>query len=132
MVKSLRDHGALPQWRLMWRQFRRHRLALIGLFVLVPIYFMAVFVGLLRAGRQRLRPHVPAVRTAADGCMSPAEHGMFVYGYSSTRNQETFEQTFTVDKTKIVDVGLFVRGDSVQDPRPDPVRHPPDRADQGG
>ncbi|MFG1816932.1 ABC transporter permease [Kribbella sp. NPDC049174] len=110
VVKSLRDHGALPQWRLMWRQFRKHRLALIGLIVLVPIYFIAVFSGFFAPAASdsahTALPYAPPQRVHLS-----TEHGMFVYGYSSTRNQETFEQTFTVDKNKIVDVGLFVRGD---------------------
>ena len=110
VVKSLRDHGALPQWRLMWRQFRKHRLALIGLIVLVPIYFIAVFSGFFAPAASdsahTALPYAPPQRVHLS-----TEHGMFVYGYSSTRNQETFEQTFTVDKNRIVDVGLFVRGD---------------------
>jgi peptide/nickel transport system permease protein len=111
VVKSLREHGALPQWRLMWRQFRRHKLALIGLIVLVPIYFVAVFAGFFApAGSDSAHtalPYAPPQRVHFS-----SEQGLFVYGYSSTRDQDTFEQTFTVDKNKIVDVGLFVRGDS--------------------
>lgn len=110
VVKSLRDHGALPQWRLMWRQFRKHRLALIGAIVLFPIYFIAVFSGFFAPAASDSAhtslPYAPPQRVHLS-----TEHGMFVYGYSSTRDQETFEQTFTVDKNKIVDVGLFVRGD---------------------
>jgi peptide/nickel transport system permease protein len=111
VVKSLRDHGALPQWRLMWRQFRKHKLALIGLIVLVPIYFIAVFSGFFAPAASDSAhtslPYAPPQRVHIS-----TEHGLFVYGYSSTRDQETFEQTFTVDKNKIVDVGLFVHGDS--------------------
>jgi len=111
VVKSLRDHGALPQWRLMWRQFRKHKLALLGLIVLVPIYFIAVFSGFFAPAASDSAhtslPYAPPQRVHIS-----TEHGMFVYGYSATRNQETFEQTFTVDKNKIIDVGLFVRGDS--------------------
>jgi len=110
VVKSLRDHGALPQWQLMWRQFRRHKLALVGLIVLVPIYFIAIFSGFFAPAASdsahTALPYAPPQRVHFSG-----EHGLFVYGYSSTRNQETFEQTFMVDKNKIVDVGLFVRGD---------------------
>ncbi|GAB2607625.1 ABC transporter permease [Kribbella endophytica] len=110
VVRSLRDHGALPQWRLMWRQFRRHKLAVAGLIVLVPIYFVAAFCGFFAPASSNTShtdlPYAPPQRVHVS-----AEDGLFVYGYSSTRNQETFEQTFTVDKTKVIDVGLFVRGD---------------------
>ncbi len=110
VVKSLRDHGALPQWRLMWRQFRRHKLALIGLVVLVPIYFIAIFAGFFAPADSNSAhtalPYAPPQRVHVS-----AEHGLFVYGFSSTRDTETFEQTFVVDKTKLIDVGLFVRGD---------------------
>src|SRR3954451_6022044 len=110
VVKSLRDHGALPQWRLMWREIRRHKLPLIGVIVLVPIYFVAIFAGFFAPASadtaHTALPYAPPQRVHFS-----SEHGLFVYGYSSTRNQETFEQTFAVDKSKIVDVGLFVRGD---------------------
>lgn len=110
VVKSLREQGAQTQWRLMWRQFRRHRLALIGLIVLVPIYFIALFSGFFAPAAADTAhtslPYAPPQRVHVS-----TEHGLFVYGFSSTRNQETFEQTFTVDKSKIIEVGLFVRGD---------------------
>ncbi|WP_329480148.1 ABC transporter permease [Kribbella sp. NBC_01484] len=99
------------QWRLMWRQFRRHRLALIGLIVLVPIYFVALFAGFFApSGSDTAHTSLPYAPPQT--IQLSTEHGLFVYGFSSTRNDETFEQTFTVDKSKIIDVGLFVRGDS--------------------
>ena len=110
VVKTLRDHGALPQWRLMWRQFRRHKLALIGLVVLAPIYLIAIFAGFFAPAHSDTAhtnlPYAPPQRVHFSG-----EHGMFVYGYSSTRDPETFEQTFQVDHNRVIDVGLFVHGD---------------------
>ncbi|MGH3372603.1 MAG: ABC transporter permease [Nocardioidaceae bacterium] len=95
---------------MMWRQFRRHKLALIGLVVLVPIYFVAAFAGFFApAGADTAHtslPYAPPQRVHIS-----AEHGLFVYGYQSTRDAETFEQTYTTDRSRIIDVGLFVRGD---------------------
>ena len=92
------------QWRLMWRQFRRHKLALIGLIVLVPIYFVALFAGFFApSGSDTAHTSLPYAPPQT--IQLSTEHGLFVYGFSSTRNNETFEQTFTVDKSKIVDIG---------------------------
>ena len=110
VVKTLRDHGALPQWRLMWRQFRKHKLAVIGLVVLVPIYLIAIFAGFFAPSHSDTAhtdlPYAPPQRLHLS-----AEQGLFVYGFSSTRDKETFEQTFEVDRNRVIDVGLFVRGD---------------------
>ena len=34
-----------PQWQLMWWKFRRHRLALISLVVIIILYIVALFAG---------------------------------------------------------------------------------------
>lgn len=103
------ERGTLPQWRLMWRQFRRHRLAMIGAVILIPIYFVAIFAGFFApASSTTAYTKLPYAPPQA---LHFSTHGTYVYGVRATRDPETFAQTFTVDKSQRVPVGLFVHGD---------------------
>ena len=42
-----RHFEAASQWQLMWWQFRRHRVAMVGLVVTLFIYLIAIFAGFL-------------------------------------------------------------------------------------
>lgn len=94
----------------MWRQFRRHRLALIGLIILVPIYFVAIFAEFF----------APTSSSAAHTNLTYAPpqtlhftgHGIHVDGYTTTRNNETYEQTYNWNHHQQIKVGFFVHGDS--------------------
>lgn len=110
IVEGLREQGALPQWKLMWRQFRKHRLALIGLIILGPIYFVAVFAGFFApAGADTT--HATLTYAPPQQVHFSSDLGFYVHGYETTRNDETFEQTYRIDPDNVIDVGLFVRGD---------------------
>ncbi|MBF8184616.1 ABC transporter permease [Nonomuraea sp. K274] len=102
--------GTLPQWRLMWRQFRRHRLALAGAAILVPVYLVAIFAEFFapmssttaNTSLTYAPPQVPRYST---------DLGLYVYGYTTERDPETYEQRYTVDTSTRIDVGLFTHGD---------------------
>lgn len=101
------------QWRLIWRRYRRHRLAMVGLFVVGAIYFIVAFAEFL----------APTTGTAADTKMAYAppqrlhwfheEHGFgpYVYGYRTERDPQTFEHIHRVDTEQRIQVGLFVKGE---------------------
>ncbi len=104
------------QWQLMWRKFKRHKLAIIGGSVLVILYVGAAFCGFIAPYDVNLRnPDLlfappQAIRFIdQDGrfCLRP-----FVYGYSQERNMETLQIEFTVDKSKQYPIRFFHRGDS--------------------
>jgi peptide/nickel transport system permease protein len=108
--RPTKEAGTLPQWRLMWRQFRRHRLALIGVAILVPVYFTAIFAEFF----------APMSSSTANTSMTYAppqlpryssDLGLHVYGYTTERDPKTYEQRYTEDRTKHIKVGLFVHGD---------------------
>ncbi|TDC08474.1 ABC transporter permease [Nonomuraea longispora] len=108
--RPTKEVGTLPQWRLMWRQFRRHRLAMAGAAILIPVYFVAIFAEFF----------APMSSSTANTSMTYAppqmvrysgEHGLHVYGYTTERDATTYAQTYTEDPAKVVRVGLFVHGD---------------------
>lgn len=109
-VESLRERGALSQRKLVWRQFRKHRMALVGLIILGPIYFVAVFAGYFAPSGPDTT-HAQLTYAPPQQLHFSSEHGLHVYGYETTRDPETFEQTYRVDPDQIIDVGFFVRGD---------------------
>lgn len=100
-------HGA-SQWRLIWRRFRRHKLAMAGLIVTLAFYFVALFAEFLAPyGTDYLNddyPYAPPQTVQFSG-------GLHVDGYTTTVDDETYEQTFTTDPSAEVPIGFFVKGD---------------------
>ncbi|MET7336538.1 ABC transporter permease [Nonomuraea sp. NPDC005650] len=111
--RPTKEVGTLPQWRLMWRQFRRHRLALAGMAILVPVYFAAIFAEFF----------APMSSSTANTSMTYAppqvlrfsgDLGLYVHGYRTERDPKTYEQRYTEDPGQRIDVGLFVHGDEYE------------------
>lgn len=109
-VEGQRERGALPQRKLMWRQFRKHRLALVGLIILGPIYFVAVFAGFFAPSGSDTT-HADLTYAPPQRVHFSSDLGFYVHGYETTRNDETFEQTYRTDTDDVIDIGFFVRGD---------------------
>ena len=109
-----RRYYLASQWRLMWWRFRKHRLAMIATPAVLVLYLMAVFA-------EFISPYTP-VTYFRDGENVPPqwlriydrEHGLrapFVYGLERTRHPETFRRIYTVDKSRIVPLRLFLRAE---------------------
>ncbi len=100
------------QWELMWRHFKRHRLALFGVGVLVIIYVLSIFCGFFSPydplSYERTHQNHPPQRIRffkEDGfSLRP-----FVYGYESKRDPETFRLIQEINKDKIYPLYFFVR-----------------------
>lgn len=100
------------QWRLVWWSFRRHRLAMAGAVVVLLIYLVALFAeflapfstGKLDADYTYAPPQ--RVHLFDDGAFGP-----YVYGYQLHQDPETLALTFTVDKSKKIDIRFFDRGE---------------------
>src|SRR5689334_10430706 len=101
------------QWRLMWWKFRKHRLAVAGGIVIVVFYFIAIFADFFAP--------VSTDTYLADYSFAPPQtlnlihDGRFepyVNGYTFERDPVSFKKVWTLDETKIIPVGLFVRGEA--------------------
>jgi peptide/nickel transport system permease protein len=103
------------QWKLVWWKFKSHRLALIGLIVLVILYLVVIFA-------RFLVPYEPTKRDSKNIFVPPqtlhfnGENGFsfrpFVYAYDQKVNLETLERESAPDTSKEYPVRFFVRGSS--------------------
>ncbi len=103
------------QWQLMRWKFRRHKLAVISLWIIAILYSVALFVEFLAPAdpdkaAERYKYLSPRGLTFQD------QNGNFslrpgVYGLVGTRNPETLRVTYTTDKTQWYPLHFFARGD---------------------
>jgi peptide/nickel transport system permease protein len=109
--------GSASQWRLMWWQFRRHRLAMVSAVVLLLIYLAAAFC-------EFLAPFSPTAFTPRYAYAPPQVLHFFdrdeagsllfrphVYGYKVTIDPEALRRTFVIDESIKYPVGFFVTGE---------------------
>jgi peptide/nickel transport system permease protein len=103
------------QWKLIWWKFRRHKLAMTGLAIVIFLYLLAIFAETIATRDPNL---VNAAYTYAPpqrlGLVREESGervlGLHVYGYKSEINTETMERRFTLDESEIVPVGFWVKG----------------------
>lgn len=101
------------QWQLIWRQFAKHRLALISLYLLGFLYVVGV------AFPEFFAPH--SVNTRFDSYLPPqkirfvdAEGNFhfrpFVYTWKKELDRRTFRTRYTPDTSKPYPIRFFVKG----------------------
>ena len=103
------------QWALMWRKFRKHKLAMIGGIVTLLIYLVALFADFLAP--------FPSGAFSAEYTYAPpqpfrlflstAEGTRFlphVNGYEVEIDQVALRRTFVVDEEEIIPIQFFAHG----------------------
>ena len=99
--------------RLIWLRFKKHRFALVGLIVLVLLYFFAIFADFFvpYGSVQRFSEfsYVPPsrVRFFHEGKL----HRPFIYGTKKERNSYTYRFEFSENKEEIHPIRFFVQGE---------------------
>lgn len=99
------------QWQLMWRKFRRHRLAMAGGIVVIAFYLVVPFADFLAYSD-------PNASEAQRGLLSPQpvrffDNGRFaphVYALTGARDPQTFKRVYKPDPTTKLPVRLFAPG----------------------
>lgn len=112
-----RKRDSASQWRLMWWQFRRHRLAVASSFVLLFIAIVGIFC-------EFIAPFSPNAFTPRYTYAPPQrlhffdrdEGGSLVWrpyvnGYKVTIEQTALRRVFTIDENVKYPIGLFVKSD---------------------
>ena len=100
------------QWRLMWWKFRKHRLAMIGLVIIIVLYIVAIFAGFFAPqapdsyNRVYTQVAPQAVNWFDNGAFAP-----FVYGYKQATDPKTYKRTYKIDESQKIRLGFFVHGD---------------------
>ncbi len=101
------------QWRLMWWKFKKHRLAMISLIIILSLYTIAIFAGFFapqdKATYSRYYTQAPpqSIHWFDDGKFGP-----YVYGYKQATDPKTFKREYVVDENTKIPLGFFVKGDS--------------------
>ncbi len=101
------------QWKLMWWKLRRHRIAVISLWVLAILYLMAFLA-------EPISPYNPNSRHA-DHIYAPPQQvrffhegsfvGPFVYGLKYELNKDTLKREYTSDTTQVHRIRFFCTGE---------------------
>ena len=102
------------QWQLMWWKFRRHKMALISIGLLVIIYGITLFCEFLAP----YDPHRYDVKFAYAPPQLPHffdEEGLifppYVYGLKGARDPETLRIIYEIDESQRLQLRFFVQGD---------------------
>lgn len=103
----------LSQWQLMYRRFRKHRLAVAGGIVLAIFYLVAIFAPFIapyepyqrHGGYQHAPPQMIHFRDENGFSWRP-----FVHPQKQTLDMETLQRIYTTDQSKRVYLNFFVRG----------------------
>ncbi|MCR6673122.1 ABC transporter permease [Devosia ginsengisoli] len=107
---------AAGQWAMVWNKFRKHRLAVVALFVVGFIYFVALFA-------EFLAPYDPGKFDPRYTFAPPQGIGLFVddgaggshfqphvTGFDIVLNPTSFRREFTPDPSQVIPIGFFVAG----------------------
>ncbi|NLK09218.1 MAG: ABC transporter permease [Firmicutes bacterium] len=113
-MKQAQEIYVASQWQLIWRRFRRHRLAIAGGIVVIIFYIVALFAEFIAPGVPTKYDvkynYVPPTRihfTSEDGfSLRP-----FVYGYRREIDKETLRRTYVPDRTSKHHIHFLVRGE---------------------
>lgn len=102
------------QWQLIWRRFRRHRLAVISLIGLLVLYFLA-FTYEFWIPYDPLTQHQGYVNTPPTPIRFVDSEGNFrgpfVYGLELELDMDTFARVYTEDTSQIYPIRFFTRGE---------------------
>ena len=112
-ARDKRDVYVAPQWKLMYWKFRKHRLAVVSVFVLLAFYIVAMFC-------EFFAPYNPEAFSTQWTAAPPTLvrlfdtegtfRGPFIYGTKRERDPETLRPIFVEDTSVIYPIGFFVSG----------------------
>ena len=112
------DRDALSsasQWSLMWRKFRRHKLAVVSLYLLGLFYLGAAFSEFVSpqdiARRNNDYVYAPPQRVRFVDADGRFRLRPFVYGLDKSLDPETLREIYTIDTAQRFDIYFLVRGD---------------------
>ena len=105
------------QWQLMWRKFKKHKLAIVGTSILALLYIVTVLFceffatqGIYQRSKKNL--FSPPQRIHFFDEKGGFHLRPFVYGFKYSRDPITFERIYTEDKSERHPIYFFVRGSS--------------------
>lgn len=109
-IPDVVDVAVLSQWALIKARFQKHRLAVIALYVISFLYFLALFAGFFS-------PYSQYRRSAADSYAPPqVPHFSFADGFyvpvvTSQLDPVTLKRTYVSDPSRRVPLGFLAKGE---------------------
>ncbi|ANK87988.1 MULTISPECIES: ABC transporter permease [unclassified Rhizobium] len=108
--------AAAGQWKLIWRRFCRHRLALAAGVVIFLIYLVALFAEVLapvssQTYDSRYTYAPPQQLRFAGYDTAGGFHPLYVNGYSMKVDPIALSRTYVPDPAVVIPVGFFVKGE---------------------
>ncbi len=104
------------QWQLMMRKFRKHKLAQVGLWVLVVLYTLVIFTEFFATMdySSRIKDHILQQPMTIHWFHEGKFIGPFVYTYERANDPVTLHRIYTEvkEESEIHRLRLFTRGDS--------------------
>ncbi len=102
------------QWQLIWRKFRRHRLAMASSVVILLLYSMAIFSEFYAVNDYQKR-HVKHAKSPPHTIYFVDEAGRFqlqpfIYAMDQTLDMATLKREYSEDRSKRYYLKFFVRG----------------------
>lgn len=114
------DAGLVPEllgpWSLIWRKFKRHRVAYVSLWFVAFIYLMALFGEFMTTQdineTNRRAPFAPpmSLHLFTEGEDGTRQFLLHAKGLKLELNEEERRRTFVEDPDKIIPLGFFVEG----------------------
>jgi len=108
------SYYAASQWQLMWRKFKKHKLAIGGTIVLSVFYVIAIFAEFVAPYDMVKRTdyrYYPPTRVHFFDKEGQFHLRPFVYEIERKLDLETFSATFVEDKTENYPIYFFVPGE---------------------
>jgi peptide/nickel transport system permease protein len=104
------------QWQLVWWKFRRHKLALVSLVVIVIVYLVAAFAEFIAPyGAERNDARYPLVGPQrvhwVDRSQGRLRIGPYVYGLKVEINRESLRREFADDRSVRIPLAIFGVGE---------------------
>ena len=100
----------LSQWQLIRRRFIKHRLAVAALFLLLFLYFLAVFAEFFAPYKSRWRDLDHAYCPPRELRLSRA-HGLHVYNVRRHVDPITLQRTYREDPEDVIPLSFFAKGE---------------------
>ena len=106
------------QWQLIWRKYRRHKLAAFGTIVVVLFYIVAIFAEFFSPTDFKQR-HASYAQAPPQKVHFIDEDGKFhlqpfVYGLEQTLDMDTFKRTYSEDTSQRYPIKFLSRGYSYE------------------
>lgn len=110
----MEGRSSRSQWRLIWRLFSRHKVAMVSLYLLAFFYLIGVAIPEFVAPYGQLRrfgqPYAPPNRLRVIDAEGRFHLRPFFYPLESRLDHQTWETVYEEDRTRPISLRFFVRG----------------------